>query len=136
MKNTAPLWIAAAVLAFGLSANVLNAQEKQTDTAKNNAVVSRQDQAPKPDPMPRPSHDHVVRLQPDGTLVGTANRIDLHTLHYVPAADVDIAFVQNRRIVAQVRTNGDGRFVVEGLSPRAVYSLIARTSEWAIAFYS
>ena len=128
MKNTAPYLTATLVLAIGLSANVLKAQEKQADIAKNNAVANAQEQEPKPAPMPRPSHDHVIYLQPDGTLVGTVNQIDPHSLHYVPAPDVDIAFIQNRRIIAKVRTNADGRFTVKGLSSRAVYSVISRTS--------
>ena len=67
-----------------------------------------------------------VRLQADGTLVGTIGYIDPNQLELVPIPGFEYRFVQNRQTIARGVSGQEGRIVVRGLSPLAVYSLVGR----------
>ena len=67
-----------------------------------------------------------VRLQPDGTLLGTIGYIDPNQLELIPIPGFEYRFVQNRQTIARGVSGQDGRVVVRGLSPLAVYSLVGR----------
>ncbi len=77
--------------------------------------------------LPLAVRGHGVVLSRDGRLRGTATTIDLDTLQLVPTANIDIVFVQNGRIVSQTQSGTDGRFEADGLTPQAVYSVIAKS---------
>ena len=76
---------------------------------------------------------HGVILDSEGLLTGTFTFIDPSSLMSVPIADAEINFIQHGRIVASAKSDSSGQFVTSELTPRAVYSVIARTDDWIAA---
>ena len=77
--------------------------------------------------LPQPTFGTLaVRLQQDGLLTGTIGHIDPSSLDLVPIEGVDVTFRQNGRVVARAESTADGQIAVRGLSPQAVYSVVAQ----------
>ena len=77
--------------------------------------------------LPQPTFGTIaVRLQPDGLLTGTIGYIDPSSLELVPVSGVSLNFIQNGTLIAQTLSAANGQIAVGGLSPQAVYSMLAR----------
>jgi uncharacterized membrane protein YgcG len=74
-----------------------------------------------------------LRLQKDGSVIGTVTTIDPVSLELVPVPDAIVTFMQNTKVVAQAKSTTDGRFSASGLTPHAVYSLLIRSPRWICA---
>jgi hypothetical protein len=73
-------------------------------------------------------------MRPDGTVVGRVNYIDRNTLNLVPIPNALVSFLQDRRVVGQAVTDTRGMFAVKGLTPWAVYSVIAASRDYVCMF--
>lgn len=96
-------------------------------------------QPPKLKNLPLSEQSHGIRLDAAGRLSGVTATIDPSVLELVREPEIDVIFVQQGRIIAQARSNTNGQFVVNGLTPHAVYSVIARSAHrtsngWYSAF--
>lgn len=107
----------------GLFAVVARAQDEPTKKAEQPPEVVK----PAAPANPVSTRGYGFMLSPDGRLRGVASTIDPNTLQLVPVANIDVVFVQNGRIISQTRSGTDGRFEADGLTPRAVYSVIAKS---------
>lgn len=85
-------------------------------------------QPPKLKNLPLSERSHGIRLDAAGRLSGVTATIDPSVLELVREPEIDVIFVQQGRIIAQARSNTNGQFVVNGLTPHAVYSVIARSA--------
>lgn len=119
-----------------LFASAANAQDvPEADQAPQVEAEQGAEEVPQPravDPpkaMPLNQRSHGIYLDPAGRLNGMTMLIDPNSLELVPDADVDVIFIQQGRIIAQAKSNANGRFVVDGLAPRAVYSVVARSAD-------
>lgn len=106
--------------------SVSNAQEAADAPGAEAAPKPEILQAPQALPLGQRSHG--IRLDAAGRLRGVTATIDANALELVPEPDVDVIFVQQGRIIAQGRSDGNGRFFISGLTPQAVYSVIARSA--------
>lgn len=79
-------------------------------------------------------HARGLYMRPDGTLVGRVNYIDRNTLLLVPVPNALISFVQERKVIGQAVTDTHGMFAVKGLTPWAVYSVIAASKDYVCMF--
>ena len=83
-------------------------------------------------------HDHVVRLHADGTLYGRTRRFSTARHNnknaIVPAAQAEISFIQNGRVVTTVLSDANGTFQTRDV-PEGNYTLVAR-SPAGIAVFS
>ena len=69
-----------------------------------------------------------MRLDADGVLRGVTTRIDPSTLKLVPHPNVSVIFAQAGRVIDRTTSDAKGRFQIKQLTPRAVYSVISRSS--------
>lgn len=92
-------------------------------------------------PPPRPHHgaaDHPGRglyVRPDGTTVGRVTSIDRSSLLLVPIPNTVVSFLVDRKIVAQAVTDQSGMFMVRGLTPWSVCSVVMSSPNW-VCMYS
>jgi hypothetical protein len=137
MKTTSPTFISARnlLLASGLLLTTVLvcalAQEQPekplriTDPFADDAVSEAKGTEEVPVRMARGVH-----LRADGTLVGQVDYIDQSSLRLYPVSNAIVTFVQNRAVIAQVRTDSKGGFEAKGLSPAGVYSLFVTHRDW------
>jgi hypothetical protein len=95
--------------------------------AGDNAIARGQEPLPE-SRMPGTARGFRMRL--DGMTEGRVGTVDPSTLDLVPLPNAIISFMQNRRFIAQGRSNAEGRFAVRGLTPWAVYSVYVSTSAY------
>lgn len=118
-------WIACLLL-LTTSAFAQQPQDANTDPFKDSIEAPAQQRtSPGPIRMARG-----LRMRADNAVTGQVSYIDENTLslHAVPGTVV--TFVQNRKVVAQVRTTDTGEFEVEGLTPSATYSVFLNHPKW------
>jgi len=92
-------------------------------------------------PPPRPyrgAADHPGRglyVRPDGTTVGRVTYIDRSSLLLVPIPNTVVSFLVDRKVVAQAVTDESGTFMVRGLTPWSVCSVVMSSPNW-VCMYS
>lgn len=92
-------------------------------------------QAPMPEPVPVEDPEAKgLKLDEDGKLRASVTTIEPGTLRLLPLPNAVVSFVQNRQVIAQARTDVNGDFVMEGLTPWAVYSVIVKGSSKLLIF--
>lgn len=84
-------------------------------------------------PTEPPQRSQVVNLSQDGLVSGRIVAIDGPSNKFAPLSEIDVYFVQNGSVVRNVKTNADGEFVVDGLTPGA-YSFIGASAKGFIAY--
>ncbi len=67
---------------------------------------------------------HVVRLRPDGRLVGRMGRLHLHTGALTPVSPLSVYFLHKGALAANTTVSESGEFELRGLEP-GVYSVVA-----------
>lgn len=90
--------------------------------------------------VPQGPRDEDVRrarglyVRPDGTLVGRVNYVDRSSLALMPVPNALVSFIQERKVIGQAVTDTRGMFAVKGLTPWAVYSVIAASKDYVCTF--
>lgn len=75
-----------------------------------------------------------LRLNDNGLVVGYVAQIEPNSLNLIPVPNAIVSFVQNMKVVAQAKTNVEGRFAVDDLSPLATYSMFVNSGSFVAAF--
>ena len=104
------------------------ANAEQAGDAEKAGNAKQAEKADDPTPLTLGHRFHGVRLDADGILRGVTTRIDPSTLKLVPHGNVAVIFAQEGRVIDRTTSDAQGRFQIKGLTPRAVYSVISRSS--------